>query len=63
MIQLIFIGIAGIVFLLFFLGLIGPQWLKTKMRKFNRWAERDTIFKVNPYQPISNSAKKDEKKD
>jgi hypothetical protein len=52
--NIILAFVTAVLFVLFFFGLIGPKWLKNRIRKFNTWAEKDgaVFFPIDPYKPI-----------
>jgi len=49
----------GVLVLLLFSGLIGPKWLKEKMRRQVLWSWRDAslFMPMDPYKPIGQALK------
>ena len=49
--QILIVVFVGILLTLVLFGLIGPNWLRKRMRKFNIWGENPTgMFPIDPYE-------------
>lgn len=59
MLWIYFGSLVALAFLLVALGYLGPKRFREWLRKLNRWfvCESAPIFPVEPYEPISESAK------
>jgi len=59
MLQVLFVSISALFILFVLFGVIGPKWLRIRMRKFNTWAEKEgaLLFPLDPYKPLGEALK------
>ena len=57
--EFAFLTITSLLFLLLFFGIVGPNWLKVRMRRLNKWLSMQAtlFFPVNPYKSLPEALK------